>query len=103
MSNVNSFTVVYVIPNFFFFLLFMAAPVAFEPGVKLELQLSAYATATAVQDPIPVYDLYHSSWQGQILNPLSKARDRTGNLMVPSWIRFHCTTMGTPRNSYISY
>ena len=23
----------------------------------------------------------------QILNPLSKARDRTRNLMVPSWIR----------------
>ena len=28
----------------------------------------------------------YSSRQGQILNPLSKARDQTHNLMVPSWI-----------------
>ena len=32
----------------------------------------------------------------QILNPLSKARDQTYNLMVTSQIRFHCTTTGTP-------
>ena len=31
-----------------------------------------------------------------ILNPLSEARDRTHNLMVASWIRFRCATMGTP-------
>ena len=34
-----------------------------------------------------VSDLHHSSQQHQILNPLSGARDRTHNLMVPSWIR----------------
>ena len=34
-------------------------------------------------------------WQCQILNPLSGARDRTCNLMVPSQISFRCTTMGT--------
>ena len=39
---------------------------------------------------------YHRSWQCRILNLLSKARDRTHNLMVPSQIRFHCATMGTP-------
>ena len=32
----------------------------------------------------------------QILNPLREARDRTGNLVVPSQIRFHCAKMGTP-------
>ena len=37
--------------------------------------------------------IFGSFW---ILNPLSKARDRTHNVMVPSWIHFHCTTMGTP-------
>ena len=37
----------------------------------------------------------HSSQQRQILNPLSKVRDQTCNLMVPSWIHFHCATMGT--------
>ena len=34
-----------------------------------------------------VCNLHHSSRQRRILNPLSKARDRTRNLMVPSWIR----------------
>ena len=32
----------------------------------------------------------HSSWQRQLLNPLSEARDRTRNLMVPNWIHFCC-------------
>ena len=65
-------------------------------GVKLELQLPAYTTATATPDPSHVYDLHHFSWQWRVLNPLSEARDRTCNLMVPSQIRFCCTTMGTP-------
>ena len=29
-------------------------------------------------------------------NPLSKARDQTHNLMVPSRILFHCAVTGTP-------
>ena len=41
-------------------------------GVKLELQLLAYATATAMQD-LTHFNLHYSSWKGQILNPLSKA------------------------------
>ena len=65
-------------------------------GVESELQLPAYATATAASDPSRVCDLCHSSQQRQILNPLSKARDRTLNLLVPSHIHFHCTIMGTP-------
>ena len=44
-------------------------------GVKLELQLLAYATATATPDPRRICALHYSSWQHQILNPLSKARD----------------------------
>ena len=54
----------------------------------------AYARATAMPDPSRVYDLHHSSRQRQILNPLSKAKDQTRNLLVPSWICFCCTTMG---------
>ena len=42
-------------------------------------------------------------WQCQILNPLSEARDRTCNLMVPSQISFHCTTMGTPISGLFYY
>ena len=57
-------------------------------GVDLELQLLAYttATATAMQDLNQVSHLHHSSQQRRILNPLSEARDRTCNLMVPSRI-----------------
>ena len=43
--------------------------------------------------------LHHSSQQRRILNPLSEARDRTLNLMVPSWIRFLFATTGTPLTS----
>ena len=54
--------------------------------VELELQLPACATATAtaMPDPTHVCGLHHSLSQCQILNPLSKARDQTVNLMVPS-------------------
>ena len=55
-------------------------------GVEWELQPPAYTTATATRDLSHVCDLCHSSGQHGILNPLSTARDRTCNLMVPSWI-----------------
>uniref|UniRef100_A0A8D0NRA1 Leucine rich repeat containing 28 n=1 Tax=Sus scrofa TaxID=9823 RepID=A0A8D0NRA1_PIG len=44
---------------------------------ELELHLPACATATATRDPSHICDLHHSSPQRWILNPLSKARDRT--------------------------
>ena len=58
-------------------------------GYESELQLPA----TATPDLSHVFNLYHSSQQCRILNPLSEAQNRTHNLMVPSWIRFHCATM----------
>ena len=69
--------------------LFMATPVAYGSswvGVKLELELPAYATATAMPDQSGIFHLHHSSWQQEIFNALSKARDRTCNLMARSWI-----------------
>ena len=66
-----------------------------EYGIQSELQLLAYTTATATQDPNQICDLHHSSRQHQIPDPLSEARDQTYNLMVPSGIGFHCSTMGT--------
>ena len=69
-------------------------------GVESKLQLPAYTTATAMQDPSHVCDLHSSSQQYQILNPRSEARDRTRNLMVPSQICFHYATTGTPPISY---
>ena len=56
-------------------------------GVKSELQPPAYTKATATRDLSHVCNLHHSSWQRRIINPLSKCRDRTCNLMVPSQIR----------------
>ena len=50
-------------------------------GVELELQLLAYATATATQDLRCVCDVHQSSGQHQILNSLSEARDRSHVLM----------------------
>ena len=40
------------------------------------------------KDPSLVCDLHHSLQQRRILNPLSKAKDRAHNLMVPSQIHF---------------
>ena len=55
-------------------------------GFEFELQLPAYTTATATWDLSHIFDRHHSSLQCRILNPLSKAMDRTHNLMVPSQI-----------------
>ena len=64
-------------------------------GIKLELQLPTYTTATATRDMSCVCNLQHSSRQPWILNPLREARDWTRNLMIPSQIRFCCAAMGT--------
>ena len=73
-------------------------------GVKLELQLLTHATATAIamQDLSHISDLPHSSWQRQIPDLLSEARDRTCILMDTSRIHFHCATMGTPTINSLS-
>ena len=62
-------------------------------GVELELQLSAYITATAMQHPSHICDLHHSSWQCQIPDSPIEARDQ----MITGWIHFRYATMGTPR------
>ena len=66
-------------------------------GVKSELQLPAYSTATATQDPSPICDLRHSSWQHWIQNPQTGTRDQTHIFMDTSQICFCCATMGTPK------
>ena len=55
-------------------------------GVKLELQLPAYTTATETRYLSIVCNLHHSSWQCQILNPLGEARDQTCILMDSSQV-----------------
>ena len=46
-------------------------------GIESELQLPAYTTATETPGLSHIYNLRHSLWQCQILNPLSKAKDQT--------------------------
>ena len=64
-------------------------------GLKSELLPPAYTTTTATPDLSRVCHLHHNSWQCQILNPLSKGRDGTCNLKVPSRICFRCAMRGT--------
>ena len=64
-------------------------------GVTSDLQLSAYATATAMLDSRCVCNPHHSSWQSWIPDPLSEARDWTHILMDSGWICFRWATTGT--------
>ena len=65
-------------------------------GLESELLLLACTIATAMPDLSLVFDLHHSSWQHQNLNPLSEARSQTRILMDTSRICFQRTMMGTP-------
>ena len=60
-------------------------------GVEPELQLPAYATATAMPDP--TYTTAHGN-TGSLTH--WESMDRNHNLMFPSWIYFHRSMMGTP-------
>ena len=86
---------------FFFFFFFLGLHLQHMEiprlGIRSELQPPAYTTAIALWDLGRVCDLYHSSKQRQILNPLIKARDGTQILMDASQIPFHCATTGTPK------
>ena len=68
------------IPGCHFFFLFMATPVAYgssQARGRIGATAEAYTTATATPDLSIICDLHCSLEQGQILNPLSKARDGT--------------------------
>ena len=92
-------------PSSFFFFLFLGPHLGHMEvprlGINCSCSCQPYTTATATRDPSHVCDLRHSSWQCQILDPLSKARDWTCNLKGPSRIRFRCATMGTPRSLFL--
>ena len=85
-----SITIGFPVENFFF--LFRAVPAAMEVprlGVELELQLLAYATATAMPGLSHICTLHCSSRQQRILNPLSETRDRTHILTDTSRVHYH--------------
>ena len=73
--------------KFFFFLLFFLGPhlphmEVPRLWVESELQLPAYAAATAIPDLSHVCNLHCSSWQCWILNTLSEARDQPTSLWI---------------------
>ena len=74
--------------SFFFFFLGLHPKNVEVPGLGVEsvLWLLAYATATVMQDPSRICGLHHSPWQRWILNPLTKARDRTQVFMDTSQV-----------------
>ena len=74
-----------------------------RPGVKLELQLPAYITGTAMWDQSSICNLHHSSWQCWILNSQRKARDRTRILMDTSRVHYCWAVMGTPSFYFLYY
>ena len=94
----------------FFFFFFFLGPHLWHveipgQGVKLKLQLPAYATvtATATQDPSHICDLYSSSWQHWMLNPLSEARNQTFFFMDTSQARYHWVIMETSQVLRLTY
>ena len=98
-SKFGKFSVFSFLSFFFFFFYFfflglhlwhMEVP---RLGVASELQLPVFSTAQAMLDPSHV--CYHSSWQCQILNPLSTARDLTPASLWLPW-GYHWATVGTP-------
>ena len=68
-------------------------------GVKMELHLPAYATATG--DPSRICNLHQSSQQCWIPDLLNKTRDWNCILTNTSLSCFCCATTGTPKASQI--
>ena len=89
------------VEQFFFFCLFAISWAASSAHGGSQARGWIRATATATRDPSRICDLHHSPRQHQILDPLSKARDQTHNLTVPSWTCFCCVTMATPGLQYL--
>ena len=88
----SQFKCIFFRPTFFFifiFCLFRATPMAYA-GTQARGSIEAVATglhhSLVMPDPSHIGNLRHSSWQLGILNPLSKARDRTCILMDTSQI-----------------
>ena len=94
-------TLFFFLSFFLFFFFWFLGPLlrhmeVLRLGVELELQLPAYAMATATPDLSHVFKLHHRSWQCCTLNPLSEARDGTHILMDTSWACYFWALKGTP-------
>ena len=74
----------------FYFLFLRTARVAYGGSqARGGIGATAYTTATVTQDLSRICDLYCSSWQCLILNPLSEAWDQMHILMDTSQVHYH--------------
>ena len=80
-----------VILSFFFFFFFCLLRAAPTVGSQARGRIGAEATCP-----------HHSSWEYQVLNPLSETRDWTYVLIDASQICFCWATMGTPHQLFLS-
>ena len=87
-------TVLNFFPFFFFWSFFRATPAAYR-GSQARGQIGAVATglrhshrSAESELCLWLWDLHHNSLKCQVLNPLSKARDRTSVFMDASQICF---------------
>ena len=85
---------------FFFFLVFRATPATGKSQARGRI---GSVTVTATPGLSHVGDLYHSSWQHQILNPLTEARDQTRFLVDTSRVQFRCAPAGTTCKWFLMY
>ena len=91
---------VYLFIHLFIYLLllFRAGPVAYgisQAREQIRATAATYTTNTAIQYLIHTCELYHSSGQCWILNPLRETRDQIQVLMDTSWVHYCWAIMGT--------
>ena len=85
----------------FFFCLLRAVPVTYGSSwARGRIGAAAVGLQHSYARSNPHVQSTPQFWQHQILNPLSKARDRTNILKETSQARYHWVTMGT---SYIHF
>ena len=100
------------IPSFIH-LLFRAAPASYggsqARGWIRATAAGLYTTAKAIQDTSLVWDLHHSLWQRQILNPQREARDQASWLQVrfvstvPQWEPLKKFFVHSPRDTFFKW
>ena len=77
LTMVKLYIYIYIYKHTLLFRVTPAAHGSSQLGVKLDLQLPAYITATAMLYRSWIFHLHCRLWQCQIFNPLSEARDQT--------------------------
>ena len=86
---------------FFFFWLFRAAPMAYGSSQARGQIRAAAANLHDSHRNASICNLHHSSWQCWILNPLRETRDWFCFLMDTSWVCYHWSKTGPPRNFFL--